>query len=48
MSNSVYALTKDKELSNASLRISLSYLTTELEVEKFLEVFDECYKKLEM
>ena len=48
MSNSVYALTKDKELSNASLRISLSYMTTELEVSKFLEIFDKCYKKLEM
>ena len=48
MSNSVYALTKDKELSNASLRISLSYLTTLEEVDKFLDVFDECYKKLEM
>ncbi|MBQ2872537.1 MAG: cysteine desulfurase [Bacilli bacterium] len=48
MSNSVYALTKDKELSNGSLRISLSYMTTFEEVDKFLEVFDECYKKLEM
>lgn len=48
MSNSVYALTKDKDLSNASLRISLSYMTTELEINKFLEIFDECYKKLEM
>ena len=48
MSNSVYALTKDKELSNESLRISLSYMTTEDEVNKFLSVFDECYKKLEM
>lgn len=48
MSNSVYALTKDKELSNESLRISLSYLTTEDEVNKFLKVFDECYKSLEM
>jgi len=48
MSNSVYALTKDKDLSNGSLRISLSYMTTLEEVDKFLEVFDECYKKLEM
>lgn len=48
MSNSVYALTKDKELSNGSLRISLSYMTTEEEVDKFLLVFDECIKKLEM
>jgi len=48
MSNSVYALTKDKELSNGSLRISLSYMTTEEEVDKFLLIFDECIKKLEM
>ena len=48
MSNAVYALTKDKEISNSSLRISLSYMTTEEEVDKFLKIFDECYKKLEM
>ena len=48
MSNAVYALTKDKELSNESLRISLSYMTTEEEIDKFLQIFDECYKKLEM
>ena len=48
MSNAVYALTKDKDLSNHSLRISLSYKTTEEEIDRFLEVFDECYKKLDM
>lgn len=48
MSNSVYALTKDEDLSNHSLRISLSYLTTEEEINKFFEVFDEWYKKLDM
>ena len=48
MSNSVYALTKDKDISSASLRISLSYKTTELEINKFLDIFDECYKKLDM
>ena len=48
MSNAVYALTKDEELSNHSLRISLSYKTTEEEIEKFLEIFDECYKKLDL
>ena len=47
-SNSVYALTKDEELSNHSLRISLSYKTTKEELDKFFEVFDECYKKLDM
>lgn len=48
MSESVYALTKDKELSNHSLRISLAYKTTIEEVDRFLEIFDECYKKLDM
>ena len=48
MSNAVYALTKDSELSNHSLRISLSYKTKEAEIETFLKVFDECYKKLDM
>ena len=48
MSNAVYALTKDEELSNHSLRISISYKTTEEEIHKFLEIFDECYKKLDL
>ena len=48
MSNSVYALTKDSELSNHSLRISLSYKTTEEEIDEFLKIFDECYHKLDM
>ena len=48
MSNAVYALTKDKDLSNHSLRVSLSYKTTDSEIDRFLAVFDECYKKLDM
>ena len=48
MSNAVYALTKDSELSNHSLRISLSFKTTESEIDEFLKIFDECYKKLDM
>lgn len=48
MSNAVYALTKDRDISNYSLRVSLSYKTTEEEVKTFLDVFDECYKKLDM
>lgn len=48
MSESVYAITKDMELANHSLRISISYKTTLEEVDKFLEVFDECYKKLDI
>ena len=46
MSNSVYAVTKDKERAINTIRISLSYLTTEEEIDKFLEVFDKCYNHL--
>ena len=42
------SMTKDEELSNHSLRISLSYKTTDEEIDKFFQVFDECYKKLDM
>ena len=48
ISNAVYALTKDRDISNNSLRISLSYLTTEEEIETFLKVFNESYNKLLM
>ena len=48
ISNAVFALTKDKDLSNTSLRVSLSYLTTEKEIDEFLKVFDDAYKKLKM
>ena len=48
MSNSVYALTKDEELSNHSLRISLSNKTTDEELDEFFKIFDECYKELDM
>lgn len=46
ISNSVYAVTKDKERASNTIRISLSYLTTEEETDKFLEVFDKCYNHL--
>ena len=46
MSNSVYAVTKDKERASNTIRISLSYLTTEEEIDQFLEVFDKCYNHL--
>ena len=48
MSDSVYEVTKDKDLATHSIRISLSYLTKEEEVLKFLDIFDECYQKLKM
>ena len=46
MSESVYSVTKNKNYASTSLRISLSYLTTEKEIEEFTNSFDECYKKL--
>ena len=45
-SMAVKAITDDLELSNASMRISLSYLTTKEEIDTFLKVFDEKIKEL--
>ena len=42
----VYALTKDKSLASTSLRVSISHLTKEDEINDFLEIFDKCYKEL--
>ena len=43
----VYALTKDKGLSSSSIRLSLSHLTKEEEIDEFLRVFDLIYKEYE-
>lgn len=48
MSDSVYAVTKDRDKAMHSLRISLSHLTTEEEINEFLEKFDICYNKLNL
>jgi cysteine desulfurase len=45
-SKAVYALTSDHERSKSSVRISLSYKTTEEEIDSFLRIFDKCYNKL--
>lgn len=45
-SENVYDLTKDKELAKGSIRISISHLTTQEELEEFLKIFDKCYKEL--
>jgi cysteine desulfurase len=41
----VFALTHDKSLASTSLRLSLSHLTTEEELEEFYKAFDSCYKE---
>lgn len=43
----VYALTRDKSLASSSVRVSLSHLTTEEEIEEFLKVMDDFIKELE-
>ena len=48
ISKSVFALTNDYELSNTTLRISISYMTTESEIDYFLSTFDECINKLNL
>lgn len=46
MSDSVYAVTKDREKAKHSLRISLSYVTKEEEIQEFLNAFAACYQSL--
>ena len=46
ISKAVMALTNDERRASSSLRISLSYKTTEKEIELFKEAFDKCYKEL--
>jgi len=46
ISKSVYEVTKNEEQAKHSIRISLSGITTEEEIDKFLEAFDKCYKEL--
>lgn len=45
-SEAVYAVTHNLDLANSSIRISISNITTKEEIDKFIECFDLCYKKL--
>ncbi|MBE6138556.1 MAG: cysteine desulfurase [Firmicutes bacterium] len=45
-SKAVMALTKSIDRANSSIRISLSKLTTKEEIDKFVDAFDKCIKKL--
>lgn len=47
-SAAVLAFTDDPIKAASSLRISISYLTTEAEIQKYLEAFDVCYKKINL
>lgn len=45
-SRPVYALTKDRKRALSTLRISLSHLTTQEEIDTLLQAFDCCYQSL--
>lgn len=45
-SKAVMAITNDEKKASSSIRVSISRKTTEKEIDKFLESFDKCYKKL--
>jgi cysteine desulfurase len=47
VSRPVYALTRDKKAALSTLRISLSHLTTDEELDIFMERFTEIYRTLE-
>lgn len=48
ISDSVYAVTKNRYYASTSIRISISHLTTEEEIFKFLKAFHICYKELSL
>jgi len=43
----VLALTNDQERANSAIRISLSHLTNQAELDSFLKAFNACYQELE-
>ena len=45
ISKAVYEVTKNEEVSRHSVRISLSYLTKEEEIDEFLNAFKKCVNK---
>lgn len=45
-SRPVFAVTKDKKNAMSSWRLSFSHITTEEEIEEFLNIFDACYQEI--
>ena len=45
-SKAVYAVSRDRKNALSSWRISLSHLTTQEDLDEFLNIFDRCYKAL--
>ena len=44
-SKSVLAITNDETLASNTIRISISHLTTQEDIDKFLEIFDNILEK---
>lgn len=44
----IYAITGNRDMASSSIRISLSHLTTESEIKKFLYIFSIIYQELEI
>ncbi|MBQ9673917.1 MAG: cysteine desulfurase [Ruminococcus sp.] len=45
-SRAVFAVSRNRKNALSSWRISLSHLTDETELERFIEIFDSCYKEI--
>jgi len=45
-SKAVYSLTNDKDLASSSIRISISYITTEEDIDAFIKEFIDCVNRL--
>lgn len=45
-SRSVFAVSRDRKNALSSWRISLSHLTSKIELDEFLNIFDDCYREL--
>ena len=45
-SKAVFAVSRDRKNALSSWRLSISHLTTDDEIERFLLAFDQCYKEL--
>ena len=48
LSKAVLALTKSEERARTSIRISLSYKTTEQEIDEFFDIFCSCVESLNL
>ncbi len=46
LSEAVYSVTGNTDRASSSLRISISYLTTDEEITMFMKVFKKCYEEL--